>query len=178
MNPPILAAEGGAKELLGLSLGLSAILLAALPMALLAAAESGARLARILEASRTGPVRSFLVGLLAAVSVLLLAAASGTSPAFGVPAVLALATAAILVFFGLAAEARGLGARLRGRDPGPGEVDGGSVAVGWLVIAGLPLLILAGPLVLLYLVLRALGAALLVLAATSRGRSPATPPRT
>ncbi len=170
MTAPVLASEGGGQELFALSIGLAGGLLAALPMALLAAARVGPRLAGILRASRDLPGRSFLVGLLAAVAVLLLAAAAGTSRAFGIPAVLALAAAAVLAFLGLVAEARGLGARLRGRDPAPGEVDGGSVAVGWLVIAGLPLLLLAGPLVLLYLALRAAGASVLALAAGEPAR--------
>ena len=168
---PVLADAAGDQAFLwGTSLLPAGGLLAALPLALLAAARANSRLPGILDATRKLPLRSFLVGLLAAVAVLLLLAASNASRVFGIPAVLALAAAAVLGFLGLVAEARGLGARLRGRDPAPGEVDGGSVAVGWLVIAGLPLLVVAGPLALLYLAIRAVGASIIALAASEPAR--------
>lgn len=171
MTPPVLAdAAGNQAFVWGTSLLPAGGLLAALPLALLAAAGAGPRVPGILHAARRLPLRSFLVGLLAAVAVLLLLYASSASPAFGVPAILALAAAAVLGFLGLVAEARGLGARLRGRDPAPGEVDGGSVAVGWLVLAGLPLLVVAGPLALLYLGLRAVGASVIALTAAEPAR--------
>ncbi len=138
---------------------------AALPLALLASARLQRHLGPILERGRGLPLRSFLVGMLAALAVLLLAAATNTSRLFLIPALLGLATAAILGFLGLVAEARRLGCELRGRDPSGDSVEAGSTAVGWLVLAGLPLLAVVGPLVLLFLALRGTGAAAVAVAA-------------
>jgi hypothetical protein len=144
----------------------SAVVLAAmLPAVLFAAASPRAPVPRILSAVRALPLRSFLVGVLAGTAVLLLLAGSKASPLLGIPALLVLAVAAVLGFLGLVAEARGLGCALRGRDPGAGGAEGGSVAVGWLVLAGLPLLPVAGHVVLLYLALRATGGAVIGLTA-------------
>jgi hypothetical protein len=149
----------------GTSLLPAIVLLVALPLALLSAARLSSRIPGILDASRRLPLRSFLVGLLAAVAVLLLLSAAGASPVFGIPALLAGTAAAALGFLGLVAEARGLGGALRGRSPRPGEIEGGSVAVGWLVIAGLPLLAVAGPLAVLYLGIRGVGASIIAMTA-------------
>jgi hypothetical protein len=164
VTAPVLAAGDG-EWLAGLSFAGAALLLASLPLALLVAVRSGGPLARIRETVRRRSLASFAVGILAGLAVLLLLRATGASPWFGIPALLALAAMLVLGFLGLVAEARSLGCEIRGRDPAGGGAEGGSVAVGWLVIAGLPLLLLVGPLVVLYLGLRAAGGAVLALAA-------------
>jgi hypothetical protein len=164
--PIVLAADpaDGAGALLQTAVVGALVLLAALPVALLAAARLRAPLPRVARAARRLPLRSFLVGVLAGVAVLLLVAAGTNQPLFRIPAAAACFAAALLAFLGLVAEARSLGCELRGRDPGGDGVEGGSVALGWLVLAGVPLLILAGPVVLLYLALRGTGAAVIGLA--------------
>jgi hypothetical protein len=147
------------------------LLLAGLPLALVAAARAGRALAAVDAAAAASPLGSFLAGLGGAAAILLLLAASSTARVLGLAAVLALGVAAIVAFLGLAAEARDLGARLRGR-PAAGA-GGGSLALGWVVLAGVPLLPVAGPLALLYLGLRAGGAALLALARPAPRGEPA-----
>jgi hypothetical protein len=167
MTPVPVPAAGGnnAAGLVLTSLLPAAAMLAALPLAVLAAARLRRHLAPVADKTREFPLRAFLVGLLVALAVLLLASASGRSPVFGVPALLALAAAAAAAFLGLVAEARRLGCEVRGRDPSADGVEGASSAVGWLLLAGLPLLPVVGPLVLLYLALRAAGAGILALSA-------------
>lgn len=137
------------------------VMLSALPLALLAAARLRGPLARTAKRLDASPGMSLLVGATCFVLVLVLLLGSGASPAIAVPALLCAAATVALALLGLVAEARRLGAELRGREIDPGTAEGGSAAVGWLVLAGLPLLPLAGPLALLYLALRAPGAAVL-----------------
>ena len=157
MTTPVLAGEGQTWYVVT-SVAPAATLLVSLPLALLASARLGGILPRVREAVRATPGRSFLMGFLVAVALLLLLTAAGASPFFRIPALLALVASAFLVFLGLVAEARDLGCALRDRDPTTGSAEGGSIAVGWLVLAGVPLLFVAGPLVLLYLALRSAGA--------------------
>jgi hypothetical protein len=161
----LLAAAGGnAEGFYGATSVLPVLLmLAALPMALLAAARIPAPLLRMADRLAATPGRSLAVGASAALVTLVLLAGSGSSPLVAVPALLALAAISVLSILGLVAEARRLGAEVRGREPVAGAVEGGSATVGWLLLAGLPLLPVAGPLVLLYLTLRAAGAAILAL---------------
>ena len=162
MTPPVLAASG--REIYAAtSLVPAAVILLALPLAMLATARLQRWIPRIRETARATPLRSLLVGIFAAVTVLLLAAANGANPIFGIPFVLAFGATAILGFLGFLAEARDLGCTLRDRDPAAPGVEGGSAAVGWLVLAGVPLVGGVGPLVILYLALRSAGAAALAL---------------
>ena len=137
--------------------------LAALPLALFSAARLGPFLGAV-DRARSLRIRSLLVGISVALAVLLFLLAAQRVPFFGIPAVLSLAGAGILCLFGLVAEARRLGCEVRGRDPAGDSVEGGSTAVGWLVLAGIPLVPAAGPAVLLYLVLRATGTAAVAVA--------------
>jgi hypothetical protein len=161
---PVLAAAGENAWFLWVTLIPASGLLAALPLALLAAARQRTPAPRALESARRLSLRSFLVGVLAGVSVLLLAAAGAASPLFVTAAVIALAASGVLGFLGLVAEARALGCELRGLAPAAEGTGGASVALGWLVLAGLPLIFGAGLLVLLYLVLRSTGASIIALA--------------
>jgi len=168
MTPPFLAASG--RELYAVTSVLPAAgLLLALPLAMLATARLHRWIPRVREAARATPLRSFLVGVLVALALLLLLAASGANPIFGIPAVLALVVSGFLTLLGLAAEARDIGCALRDRDPAAPGTEGGSAAVGWLVLAGVPLVVAAGPLVLLYLALRSAGAAAAAIATRKDG---------
>ena len=162
---PVLAAEGNPLGF-WLATGVlpAAVMLATLPAALLASARFRGILRPVLERSTAYPLRCFAVGLLGAVSTLVLLAASKSGWVFGVAGVFALAAVGCFAFVGLVAESRRLGCDLRGADPAGEAVEGGALAVGWLVHAGLPLLFGVGPLVLLYLALRSLGATVVALA--------------
>lgn len=161
MAPPA-AGEGGFREVYGLvSLLPAALLLLALPAAVLGAARLRPVLDRAAHRLAASPGGSLGAGATASILTLLLLAGSGTSSLVAVPAVLALGVLAVFAFLGLSAEARRLGGEIRGREPAPGGAEAGSTALGWLVLSGLPLLPVAGPLVLLYLALRGAGAAIL-----------------
>ena len=166
---PVLAEAGGEGQAAALlfwtSLAPAGGMLAALPLALLAAARLPRAAARALDAGRRFPVRSILVGVLAALATLLLLGASKASPLFGLAGLLSLAAFGVLALLGLAAEARRLGCELRDADPAAPGTAGGATAVGWLLLAGMPLVLVAGPLVFLYLALRAAGASVMALAA-------------
>jgi hypothetical protein len=165
---PAADAPGDPNALIAAALAATVGLLALLPAALLAAARLRGPLPRVADALHRLPFRSFLVGCLAGLAVVLLAAAGAAQPLFKIPALVAAVAATAMAFLGLVAEARSLGCRLRGRDPAGEGVEGGSVAIGWLVLAGTALAPLAGFLVLLYLALRATGAAVIGLAASEQ----------
>ena len=162
---PVLAAPEPAQAVFFFTSALpTGAMLAALPLAILASVRLPGLLRPVLARSTALPLRSFLVGLLAALATLLLLAASKASPIFGIAGVLSLAAASAFAFLGLVAEARRLGCEVRGIDPSGDGAGGGSLALGWLVLAGLPLLFVVGPLVLLYLALRSTGATVVALA--------------
>ncbi len=163
MMAPLLAADTQGLYAVT-SLVPAACLLLAFPLAILATARLHRWIPRVREAAHATPLRSFLVGVLVALALLLLLAASGANSIFGIPAILALVVSGFLALLGLAAEARDLGCALRDRDPAAAGTEGASTALGWLVLSGVPLVLLAGPLVLLYLALRSAGAATLTMA--------------
>ncbi len=158
---PALAAEDPRAAVGALSVVPFLLMAAGFPLALLASARLRGPLSRVVDRLAASPGISLLVGTTAALGTLVLLAGSGTSVLVAVPALLATLALGVFGFLGLAAEARRLGAEVRGREPVPGGGEGGNAAVGWLLLAGLPLLPVAGPLVLLYLSLRAAGAAIL-----------------
>ena len=160
---PVIAAEDGAGgALLSLGIAIAAATLAGLPLALLLSARTGAAPARTGEVIGASPLAATLVGSGLGVVALVLAAGMQTNPTLGIPALVAVALLAAASFNGLVAEARRLGGELRARDPSVGP-DAGATAVGWLVLSGLPLLPLAGPLAWLYLALRGAGASVVAL---------------
>jgi hypothetical protein len=162
VTPPLAAQADPGALWAAFSLVPALVMLAGLPLALLAAARAGGAPAKALGALRASPLASAIVGLLAGLGVILLASAAQGLPALGLPLLLVAAAVAAAAFVGLVAEARRLGGELRGRAPGE-DPEGGSVALGWLVLAGLPILPVAGPPVWLYLALRGAGASLVAL---------------
>ncbi len=164
MITPVLAAGPDNPWVLWLTVLPALGLLGALPLALLVAARQRVPAPAAMEGARRLSLRSFLVGVLAGVAILLLAAAGNSTPMFVPVALLALCAAGVLGFLGLVAEARVLGSELRGLASPAAGAAGGSVALGWLVLAGLPLLFGAGFLVLLYMALRSTGATIIALA--------------
>jgi hypothetical protein len=150
---------------------------AGLPLALLASARADRAAERVEGALRSSPVACSLAGFAGGLAVVLLAAAARGIPALGLPLLLVATAMAAASFAGLVAEARRLGREVRGRAAGEGPA-GGSVAAGWLVLSGLPLLPVAGTFVFLYLALRGGGAVLVALRARGEGgaRAAATDP--
>jgi hypothetical protein len=158
--PAVEANPQGAILALGIPIAIAT--LAGLPLALLAVARAGTATARIGEVIGASPLAATIVGSGLGAVALVLAAGAPANPALGIPALIAVAALALAAFAGLLAEARRLGGELRARDPSE-TIDAGSTAIGWLVIAGLPLLPLAGPLAWLYLALRGAGASVVAL---------------
>jgi len=156
------AASGGAA--------FAVLLGAALPLAVLAAVRMPAVLERVAGLSKSHPVRSAIAGAAFGLVVFFLLAGSAGRPAVLVAALALGAVLATLAFVGLAAESLSVGLALRGRDAGEGGPRGGAVALGWLVLAGIPLLPFAGALVALFLMLRGAGAAFLA-ATTARAEA-------
>lgn len=141
----------------------TALLLLALPAAVLFRIrfDFAARAARTLRAR---PWATRLLGAADLLLVVLLGGAAKGHRLLGVVALVLLLLLALLLFVGLAGAATDLGRRLR---PAAPAESAASFALGWLVLAGVPLLPLFGPLVFLWMAAAAVGAPLL---ASSKGR--------
>lgn len=133
------------------------LLLLALPTALLFRTrfDYAARAAR---ATEERPWATRLLGAANLLLVVLVAGAAKSRPALGVAALVLLLLLALLLLAGLSGAAITLGRRLRPDAPADSAA---SFALGWLLLAGVPLLPLFGPLCFLWLAAAAAGAPLL-----------------
>ncbi len=163
MAPPPAADSWLAAWQGGLVLG--GLTAAALPLALLVSARLPGPLSAVEGRLRDTPGGALLAGGL----LLLLCFAAGIAgqahPLLSLAAITTFVLAAALALAGMVAEARTLGAALTGVDAAAARW--GTLTLGWLILATLPLLPVAGTAALLYLMARAAGAAVL---AAGRGR--------
>jgi hypothetical protein len=163
----VLLAAGKFEEVVGTGFAITLFVLALLPLGLLFTSRWPDVGPVVSGAGDRHGLRSILAGITMLFVTALLGGASSQAPFLVIPLVIALVGLAGLAFVGLVAEARRTGMVLLGRPAEAAGAQAGAVTIGWLALAGTAIFPIVGPVVVLYLLARGAGAALLAAARRS-----------